>query len=146
MKTDKAKEKYLKVYAITKQEEEKYEKKKYDVRMTPRDKRIAESQFSFRGNPMTIKHLFIMIIMVILVLILAGTNYEKDSKFILSAYLFLFMLLYIALMYNVNSKFYWVFFALFLVIFLVTKNFSFLYVETEMMNNKNNKNNNKKIN
>ena len=130
---------YKKLYGMSKKEEELYQKKKYDVRMTDRDRKISESSFQFRENPMTFKHLLIFIIMIILILLLAGSNYGKQSSVVICCYIFLFFMLSIALKYDVNSKFYIVFVVLFVLIFLTTKNFSIFPEEEFLENNKNNK-------
>ena len=135
---------YLKLYNITKQDKEVYDKKKYNVRMTPRDKRRVEGKFQFRGGGFQIKYLLIMLIMVFLILLLADTNLERKSMGLVLIYLLMFSMLFIAMKYNVNSYFYWVFFVIFIVVFLNTKNFNFinwkgLEMDNKKMNNIKNK-------
>ena len=112
--------------------------------MISQDKKIMEARFQFRGEPMNIKHYLIMIIMFILLLFLADSNYVKQSSYTIIAYIFLYFLLFIALKYNVNSKFYLVFLGLFVFVFLTTKNFDFIDWEDIDLSPNNLKKNNKK--
>lgn len=146
--TQKSLDQYLKLYQYQKKENEKYQKKKYDVRMSPQDKKIQESKFQYQGNPMGTKHVLIFIIMIVLILFLVGTNYESQSSFTVMCYLGLFTMLLFALKYDVKKKYYIIFMILFVIVFLLTKNFDFFPDLDDLManNNKgNNKLNNKKI-
>ena len=119
-------EKYMKLYKINKEEDEKYSEKKYPKRMTPKDIEVAQSKFAHKGQYLEKKHILIMVMMICLMLILLATNAIPRSNTTLGLYIFLFFLLYVAFMYNVNSKFYWTFLVLFILVFLYTKNFNFI--------------------
>ena len=62
IRTDEAAIKYQKLYQTRREKREKYEQKDYDRRMTPRDKKKAESRFAFRGNRLQTKHIMLIFI------------------------------------------------------------------------------------
>ena len=133
--TYKSAEKYRKLYKIQKTKTEKYEEKDYDRRMTNTDKKIAESRFTYRGEKLQAKHAMLLVIMFFVLMVFIGSSFPYPKPFTTGAYTFLFFMLYIAFLYNVNSKFYWVFFCIFIVIFLICKPFSFFNFNVDEMNN-----------
>tara|TARA_B100000123_G_scaffold245371_1_gene201199 strand:+ start:209 stop:664 length:456 start_codon:yes stop_codon:yes gene_type:complete len=139
---------YLALYKIKKQQDmlkEKYTHKNYDKRMTSRDKKIAESKFTYRAKNMpTEKHFYLLIIMFIVLMIFIDSSMGNTSNFMVISYIFLFMLLMIAFFYRPTKKFYWIFLILFIVVFLLTKRFNFINI-ADLQGSKNNlKLNNKK--
>ena len=104
IRTNEAAIKYQKLYQTQKEKREQYEKKDYDRRMTPRDKKKAESRFAFRGNKLQIKHIMLIFIMVIVLLLFLDSSYPFHSYFGTGAYILIFFLLYIAFFYNVKKK------------------------------------------
>ena len=134
--TDKSAKKYRQLYKIQQTKREKYTKKDYDRRMTSRDKEIVESRFNFRGNKLEAKHGMLLTIMFFVLMVFVGSSFPYPKPFTTGAFVFLFFMLYIAFLYNVNSKFYWLFFCLFIVIFLICKPFSFFNFSLEELNNK----------
>ena len=126
IRTNEAAEKYRKLYRTRQEKREIYEENEYDRRMTPRDKKIAKSRFTFRGNRLQEKHYMLMVIMFFVLLIFIDTSFPYKSNFLIAGYGLIFMLLYLAFFYNVTKKYYWIVITLFLVLYLTTKNYSFL--------------------
>ena len=144
IRTNEAAEKYRKLYLTQREKREKYEEKDYNRRMTPRDRKKAESKFRFRGRKLGEKHMMIMIVMVLVLLLFIDTSFPNKSYFTIGAYGLIFILLYVAFFYNVTKKFYWILIALFLVTYLFSKNYSFIDWKAMLEEKKSNKVNNKK--
>lgn len=135
-KTNEGAQKYRQLYKIQQTKREKYSEKDYDRRMTSRDKEITESRFTFRGNKLQAKHAMLLVIMFFVLMVFIGSSFPYSKPFTVGGYVFLFFMLYIAFLYNVNSKFYWLFFCIFIVIFLISKPFSFFNFNLDEINNK----------
>ena len=133
--TYKSAEKYKKLYQMRKKQPEVYDKKDYDRRMTDRDKEIVNSRFTHRGEFLQAKHAMLLVIMFFVLMVFIGSSFPAGKTYTTAAYTFLFFMLYIAFLYNVNSKFYWLFFCIFIIIFLICKPFSFFNFEIEELNN-----------
>lgn len=134
--TYKAAKKYRTLYQIQRTKREKYTKKDYDRRMTAKDKKIVDSRFNFKGNSLQAKHAMLLVIMFFVLMVFIGSSFPDVKPFITGAYVFLFFMLYIAFLYNVNSKFYWLCFCIFIVIFLISNPFSFFNFDIKEINNK----------
>ena len=134
--TYKAAKKYRTLYQIQRTKREKYTKKDYDRRMTAKDKKIVDSRFTFRGNRLQAKHAMLLVIMFFVLMVFIGSSFPDTKPFTTGAYVFLFFMLYIAFLYNVNSKFYWLCFCIFIVIFLISNPFSFFNFDIKEINNK----------
>ena len=142
--TEKNYEKYLKLYEIKRDERERYTHKEYNKRLTEKDKKIAESKFTYRAkNILTEKHGYLLIIMFIILMIFIDSSMDNPSTMLVVGYSFLFMLLLIAFMYKPKKIFYLVFLILFIIIFLLTKRFNFINI-AELQASKNNANIKKK--
>lgn len=141
---------HLKFYNYTKVKREKYNRKFYDRRLSKSDRKRIESKFAFRKKPFTIKHTLLFIIIFVTIMLLVGLNTNYLDKNVLGCFIFLFFLLAIALGYDVNSKFYWMFLILFLFVMFFTSYTNFTYDKTAELMEKakslgsNKKGNNKK--
>ena len=138
-KTYQSADKYRKLYTIQKTKAEVYDKKDYDRRMTGSDKEIVKSRFTHRGVFLQAKHAMLLVIMFFVLMVFIGSSFPAGKTYTTAAYTFLFFMLYIAFLYNVNSKFYWLFFCIFIIIFLICKPFSFFNFDMEELNNNNKK-------
>ena len=93
IRTNEAAIKYQKLYQTQKEKREQYEKKDYNRRMTPRDKKKAESRFAFRGNKLETKHIMLIFVMVIVLLLFLDSSYPFHSYFGTGAYILIFFLM-----------------------------------------------------
>jgi hypothetical protein len=119
-------ENYLKLYNIDRVIEDDYDKKQYDIRMTRKEKKFADSQHDFKRNQFTQKFILICVNLIVILLFLLSRGENPISRFNIIAYCYIFILLYIALLHNVNVKFYYVYLISFIIVFLITKQYNFL--------------------
>ena len=133
---DKEKNKYRSVYK-TKDFDRKYAMASYE-------KEEVDSRFTYKTNPITRKEVFISIIMFIIVLIMCDSISLKRTYFTVVCYILLFMLVFISLIYNVKKKYYYIILWAFLLVFLMTKKFSFFPSDEELGIANNSKGQNKK--
>lgn len=145
IRTNEASEKYRKLYLTQREKIEKYEKKDYNRRMTPRDIKKAESsaRFTFNGIKLGEKHMMLIIVMALVLLIFIDSSFPNKSFFMIGSYGLIFIMLYIAFLYDVTKKFYWILISIFLITYLFSKNYSFLDWKA-ILKEKNNLNSNKK--
>ena len=151
-RTEKNRDMHLKFYNYAETERAKYNRRLYDRRLSKGDRKKIESKFAFRKKPFTIKHTLIFIIIFVTALLLVGLNTNYLDKNVLKCFILLFFLLGIALGYDVNSKFYWMFLILFLLVIFFASYTNFTYGLDDELKEKiriagnNKKMNNKKMN
>jgi len=146
-RTEKNRETHLKFYNYLENERENYNKRFYDRRLSKGDIRKIESKFAFRKKPFTVKHTLIFIIIFVTAMLLVGFNTNYLDNTVLKCFILLFFLLGIALGYDVNSKFYWMFLILFLLVIFFASYTNFTYgLDDELKEKIKMVGNNKKIN
>lgn len=147
-RTEKNRDTHLKFYNYLEAERgDKYNKKFYDRRLSKGDRKRIESKFAFRKNPFTVKHTLIFIIIFVTAMLLVGLNTEYLDSNVLRCFILLFFLLGIALGYDVNSKFYWLFLIIFLLVILFASYTNFTYrMDDELKEKVRMLSNNKKLN
>ena len=123
-----------------------YKTKNFDRKytMAPYEKEEVDSRFTYKTNPITRKEVLISIIMFIIVLIMCDSISLKRTYFTVVCYILLFMLVFISLLYDVKKKYYYIILWTFLIVFLMTKKFSFFPTDEELGITNNSQGQNKK--
>ena len=127
---------HLDFYNYNRVEREKYTKKFYDRRLSKSDIKKIESKFAFKKNPITVKHVLLMLIIFITIMLLVGLNTNYRDNTVLGCFIFLFFLLAIAMGYDVNSKFYIMFIIIFILVIFFTSYTNYTYDSVEEINKK----------
>ena len=143
---EKNKDNYLKVYRANKEGDRTYQKssydyKLYDKKLSEREKKRINANFSFRGKKLGTKEYLLFIILLITTFVLMMFLDDFEDPKLNTFYIILFFLWAIALVYDVNSKYYYMFLIIYIVFILVSAYLYWSY-ETEalkLFNNKNNK-------
>ena len=124
---------YLKIYRATHSEDKRYNKhsynkKLYHRKLAEKEKRRIDSNFAFRGkNIRTKEYLLIIVLLIFTCILLMFTEDYQDQKLV-SFYIILFFIWSIALVYNVNSAYYYMFLIIYIVFLLFS---SYLYKSYE---------------
>ena len=138
---------YLKVYRVNKEGEKTYHKssynyKLYDKKLSEREKKRINANFSFRGKKMGTKEYLLFIILLIITCVLMMFLDDFEDPKLNTFYIILFFLWAVALVYDVNSKYYYMFLIIYFVFIFVTAYLYWSY-ETEALKIFDNKSNNK---
>jgi K+-sensing histidine kinase KdpD len=138
---------YLKVYRVNKEGEKTYHKssynyKLYDKKLSEREKKRINANFAFRGKKIGTKEYLLFIILLITTCVLMMFLDDFEDPKLNTFYIILFFLWAVALVYDVNSKYYYMFLIIYFVFIFVTAYLYWSY-ETEALKIFDNKSNNK---
>ena len=120
---------YLQIYRATHSEEKRYnknsyEKKLYHRKLAEKEKKRINANFAFRGKKIGTKEYLLFIVLIIMTFILMMFTEDYDDNKLVSFYIILLFIWFIAILYNVNSKFYYMFLVIYIFFVLVS---SYLY-------------------
>ena len=143
----KNRENYLKIYKTTKEGERTYKKssydyKLYDKKLSEKEKKRINANFAFRGKKIGTKEYLLFIILMIMTFVLMMFLEDYEDPKLLTFYIILFFVWAVALVYDVNSKFYYMFLAIYFIFMFVTAYLYWSY-ETEELKLFDNKKNSK---